>query len=219
VGKSTQSVSLVSPARPGEVPKIRHAGRDQALARDEVGFPAFVDEPNGRLFIAHIETQTSRDPEMTNRMLARYPAIWRWAAERREFKDAYIRPTVLYLGSARWKPKTVIDEFKLRFEHGFVAARDLDPDPLLASDNLGDVAFAVLCRGGNRPVALRRTIERIVAAPAEERRVTAGSLVALSDLRGIGDAALLGDKAAPKVRAVAVEKPATLPPRLRWPSR
>ncbi len=155
---------------------------------DEVDFLAFVEEPYGRPFIAHVETQTSRDPEMTNRMLARYAAIWRWAAERREFKDAYIRPTVLYFGSARWKPKTVIDEFNLRFEHGFISAGDIDPGPLLESGNLGDAVFSVLCRGGKRPGVVRRAIERIAAAPPDERFQATAALIALSDLRGIGDA-------------------------------
>lgn len=156
---------------------------------DEIDFLAYVDEPGRRPLLKHVEIRTSKDPQMTNDMLARYAAIWRWSSGRPELENAYISPMVVYLGSARWKPKTVIDESQLYFKHDFVSVRDMDPGPFLESGNLGDVAFAVLCRGGLRPNVLKKAVERIASASAEERQAAVASLVALSDLRGIGDQA------------------------------
>jgi hypothetical protein len=68
----------------------------------------------------------------------------------------------------------------------FVDARDIDPEPLLASENLGDVTFAVLCRDGKRPDVIKKILERIVAAPAAERPDGVAILSVFSDLRHIG---------------------------------
>ena len=77
-----------------------------------------------------------------------------------------IRQTVVYVGPRKWSPRTTIDEPGLRFTHDFVDARDIDPEPLLKSENLGDVAFAVLCRDGKRPDVIRKVLARIAAAVA-----------------------------------------------------
>ena len=153
---------------------------------DEIDLLAFAGESRKRHLLGHVEIQTTKDPEMSNRMLARYVAIWSWTNKRRKFADAHIRQTVVYVGSARWKPTTRIDEFNLRFSHGFIDARDLDPEPLIDSDNLGDVAFAVLCRDGKRS-GVRKAFDRIAAAPVAERTTALATLSKLSDLRGAGE--------------------------------
>lgn len=153
---------------------------------DQVGFLALANRPRKRRSLVQIELQASRDANLTTRMLSLLSAIRRWAGPQRDFEDLWPSQTVVYVGSRRWKPKTEIRDFNLRYSHGFVDARDLDPEPLLDSGNLGDVAFAVLCRGGVRS-GVRKAFERIAAAPAAERTGALLTLAGLSDLRGIGD--------------------------------
>jgi hypothetical protein len=80
----------------------------------------------------------------------------------------------------------MISEPGLRYEHGFIDARDIDPEPLLNSENLGDVTFAVLGRDGKRPDVIHKVLARIAAAPAADRPDSIATLSVLSDLRGIG---------------------------------
>jgi hypothetical protein len=151
---------------------------------DKVGFLALANRVNPSL--VHIEMQATRDPDQTTRMLTLLCAIRNWAIAQREFEEMWPRQTVVYVGSKRWKPKTEIREYNLRYSHGFVDAREIDPGPLLDSDNLGDVAFAVLCRAGQRS-GVRKAVDRIAAAPAAERTMAFATLSRLSDLRGAGE--------------------------------
>jgi hypothetical protein len=61
-----------------------------------------------------------------------------------------------------------------------------NPEPLLASANLGDVTFAVLCRDGKRADVIRRVLQRIKEAPTSERPDVIAKLSILADLRNIG---------------------------------
>ena len=72
------------------------------------------------------------------------------------------------MGPAR-SPATHIQEEGVRFDYDFVNAKTPDPEPLLASANLGDVTFAVLCREGKRADVIRRVLQRIKEAPTSER--------------------------------------------------
>lgn len=152
---------------------------------DEVGFLAVANRARNPSLV-QIEMQVTRDPELTTRMLTLLSAIRNWAMARREFEEMWPRQTVVYVGSKRWNPKTEISEYKLRYSHGFVDAREIDPEPLLESDNLGDVAFAVLCRDGRRS-GVRKALDRIAAAPSTERTSAFATLSRLSDLRGAGE--------------------------------
>jgi hypothetical protein len=153
-----------------------------------VDFLALVRAPRRRTYLAHIELQTARDPAIADRMLNYMADIrhWQSTAERRDLRGLNVVQTVVYVGAARWTPKTEIAEENLTFRYRFIDAKSIDPAPLLASENLGDVTFAVLCRDGKRPDVIRRVLERIVAAPASERSDILTKLSVLSDLRGIG---------------------------------
>jgi hypothetical protein len=152
---------------------------------DKVGFLALANWARSPSLV-QIEMQATRDPDLTTRMLTMLSAIRSWVVAQREFEDMWPCQTVVYVGSKRWKPKAEIREFNLRYSHGFVDARDIDPEPLLDSDNLGDVAFAVLCRDGKRS-GVRKALDRIAAAPAAERTKALATLSRLSDLRGAGE--------------------------------
>jgi hypothetical protein len=92
---------------------------------------------------------------MTNRMLGYLADIRQWATGTK-YKGLRVQQTVVYVGSRRWAPATQIREEGLRFDYDFVDAKTLDPEPLLASTNLGDVTFAVLCRDRKRAGVIRR---------------------------------------------------------------
>jgi hypothetical protein len=97
-----------------------------------------------------------------------------------------VQQTVIYVGPRRWSPATQIREEGLLFDYGFVDAKTLNPEPLLASTNLGDVTFAVLCSNGKRTDVIRRVLQRIKEAPTSERPDVIAKLSILADLRNIG---------------------------------
>jgi hypothetical protein len=152
----------------------------------DVDFLAVMKQGRGRPFLVHVELQTTISSAMTDRMLGYYADILDWASSRRKFRGMSIRQTVIYVGPKRWRPEITIDEPGLRYTHGFIDARDMDPKPLFDSENLADVAFAVLCRDGKRPEAIRKMLARIAAAPAAKRARGLATLNALADLRSIG---------------------------------
>lgn len=103
---------------------------------DKVGFLTLVSRARKHRSLVQIEFQAARDPNMTTRMLSLLSAIRSWATTQPEFEKRWPCQTVVYVGSKPWKSKTEINEFNLRYSHGFVDARDIDPEPLLNSDNL-----------------------------------------------------------------------------------
>jgi hypothetical protein len=160
-----------------EFPSIRKRTAD---------FLAVVKPFRKRRHLAHVELQTGPDTTMMDRML-RYSADIRfWAGSQDDLKGLSVHQTVLYIGTKSWKPRGPIDEQNLWFMPDFVDARDIDPEPLLASENLGDVTFAVLCRDGKRPDVIKKILEMIVAAPTAERPDSIAILSVFSDLRHIG---------------------------------
>jgi hypothetical protein len=157
-----------------------------SLGRRTADFLAVVKQPRKRPLLAHVELQTGPDSTMRDRML-RYSADIRiWAGSQDDLKGLSVHQTVLYVGTKKWKPRGPIDERDLWFKPDFVDARDIDPQPLLASENLGDATFAVLCRDGKRPGVVKKVLERIAAAPAADRPDGIAMLSVFSDLRHIG---------------------------------
>lgn len=153
---------------------------------DKVECLTSVKRARKRSSLVQIELQATRDPQMTTRMLTFLSAIRDWAVTQREFEGTGLLQMVVYVGSKRWKPNTEIDDPNLYYSHGFVDAKDIASEPLLDSDNLGDVAFAVLCRGGVRS-GVWKALDRIVAAPVVGRTEALATLGRVADLRGIGD--------------------------------
>lgn len=157
-----------------------------SMRKRTADFLAVVKQPRKRPLLAHVELQTGPDTTMTDRML-RYSADIRiWAGSQDDLKGLSVHQTILYVGTRSWKPRGPIDEQNLWFKPDFMDARDIDPEPLLASENLGDVTFAVLCRDGKRPDVIKRVLEKILAAPAADRPDGVAMLSVFSDLRQIG---------------------------------
>jgi hypothetical protein len=64
--------------------------------------------------------------------------------------------------------------------------REIDAEPLLASDSLGDNVVALLARFGDEREAVRRILGRIAAAGPDERGTALAELMILAGLRKIG---------------------------------
>jgi hypothetical protein len=105
-------------------------------------------------------------------MLGYLADIRQWATGTK-YKGLRVQQTVVYVGSRRWAPATQIREEGLRFDYDFVDAKTLDPEPLLASTNFGDVTFAVLCpAGGRRGFLLLADRRRTITSAAQLRTVS-----------------------------------------------
>lgn len=188
-------ITLKSVLREGRTEVLKSLGMPGAYEELSPVFPstrerrtdflAVVNTPRKKPFLAHVELQTDRDGNMTNRMLGYLAEIRQWAVGTK-YKGLRVQQTVIYVGPRRWKPDTTIREQGLRFDYEFVDAKTLDPEPLLASANLGDVTLAVLCRDGKRADVIRRVLQRIKEAPTSERPDVIAKLSILADLRNIG---------------------------------
>jgi hypothetical protein len=64
-------------------------------------FLAVVRSPRKRGFLAHVELQTDRDGNMTNRMLGYLADIRQWATDTK-YKGMRVQQTVVYVGPRRW---------------------------------------------------------------------------------------------------------------------
>lgn len=63
--------------------------------------------------------------------------------------------------------------------------RDLDGEPLLASSNVNESIFAILCRVNNAREAVVRILRQILELPAGEQREALLQLLIVSGLRGL----------------------------------
>jgi predicted transposase YdaD len=77
------------------------------------------------------------------------------------------------------------DEPALRYRYRVVDVRDLDGEPLLASGNVNESIFALLCRLDDPRGAVVQILHQIVALPAGEQREAILQLLLLSGLRGL----------------------------------
>jgi len=93
------------------------------------------------------------------------------------------RQTVIYVGERPLRMKSGIASEDLTFRFHLVDIRELDGEPLLASRNLSDNVLAVLTRLGDRPGTVRRVLQRIADAPAEQRGEAIAELSILAGLR------------------------------------
>lgn len=127
--------------------------------------------------ILHLELQTQADPRMAWRMLEYYSLI----AERHG--DQEIQQIVLALTpSAGNVPNTIVHR-RLRYDYDQENLSACDPAPLMDSDHIEDVLFAVLCRSDDIGQRIRDIIARLTGLSAHRTRDAAVQLVILSGLR------------------------------------
>jgi hypothetical protein len=149
-----------------ELPEVR------SLRVDMLGETA-----DGRL--AHIELQSTNDPDI----------IWRMAeyafAIRRRF-GRWPEQMVLYVGKAELKMQACIDEAFLTYQCRIVDIREMDAEPLLASDRLDDNVIAILAGLADDRNAVRRILQSIARSDPGARAQALADLTILAGLRKLG---------------------------------
>lgn len=126
--------------------------------------------------LVHIELQSTNDPVMALRMaeysLSIFRRFGRWPVQ-----------TVLYVGQAPMRMDSSLAGPRVRFAYNLVDVRELDGEPLLASEVLEENILAILFRLGNQRKAVRRILERIAASDVSVRATALAELTILAGLR------------------------------------
>ncbi|MGD1073001.1 MAG: DUF4351 domain-containing protein [Bryobacteraceae bacterium] len=149
-----------------ELPSVRHRRADM-----------LGETSQGRL--VHIELQSTNQARMAVRMLEYCLAI------HRKF-DRFPEQVVRYVGNAPMRMKSRLAAPRLSFDYRLVDIRDLDSEPLLASDFPEDNVIGILMRLGNEREAVRRILARIAASKPAERAHALAELTILAGLRELG---------------------------------
>jgi hypothetical protein len=131
---------------------------------------------DGRLI--HIELQSSNDSRMAFRMLEYLVSI-------EQALKRVPKQLVLYVGEAPMRMKRRIRVEGLLFTYGMRDIRELDSEPLLASESLDDNIIGILARLPDRKSAVRRVLEKIAAGDAARREAALRELAILAGLRSL----------------------------------
>jgi predicted transposase/invertase (TIGR01784 family) len=132
---------------------------------------------DGRLL--HIELQSTNDNDMALRMLEYATAI------HREFRR-FPHQIVLYVGNAPLQMKARIEGPTLTFHCRIADIRELDSEPLLASNSLEDNVIAILTRLGDKRAAVRSILANIAEQDPARRASAIEQLMILASLRKLG---------------------------------
>jgi hypothetical protein len=114
---------------------------------------------DGRLL--HIEFQSSNDPLMALRMVEYSLAI------RRKYRE-YPVQLVLYVGNQKLRMKAELRTHAMIFRYALLDIRDLDSEPLLASEGFADNLLGLLARPENIHRGLKEVLRRITKLPQAE---------------------------------------------------
>ena len=129
--------------------------------------------------LVHIELQSTNQSHMARRMME-------YAVDINRQFGRFPAQIVLYVGNAPTRMKSRMVEPWGTFEYRLVDVRELDAEPLLASDRVEENVIAVLMRLGNKIEAVRRILARIEAAEPVERGAALEELTILGGLRKLG---------------------------------
>ena len=129
--------------------------------------------------LLHLELQSTNQTHMARRMLEYSLAIHRKFHRLPE-------QIVVYVGNPPLRMKGRVSGPRLSFECRIMDIREIDSEPLLASDSLEDNVFGILARVGNQREAVRRVLRRIAAAWPSERSTALADLMVLAGLRKLG---------------------------------
>jgi len=135
--------------------------------------------------LVHIELQSRNDPDMALRMADYALDVYR------QFRR-FPRQFVLYVGEAAPRMETTLAGESVSFGYRLVDIRDLDAEPLLASELLEDNIVAVLMRLGNERQAVRRILQNIAESEPARRGIALRELAILAGLRNLG--AVVGEE-------------------------
>ena len=150
----------------GELPVVEEREADILLGLSD-----------GSLF--HIEFQSTNDGHMPFRM-GSYGLL---AA--RKYRRNSIRQVVIYMGSAPMRMKDRLDLGGIQVAYRLVDIREFEASELMMSDNPGDVALALLARGGEE--RLGDIIRRACELPEIERNRVLTQMGILAGLRQMSE--------------------------------
>ena len=160
------------------VPKMQ-----QTVIERETDTVAEIETVEGKRFIVHIEWQSSNDPRMASRM-AMYDLMLN------QTYGMEVMGAVLYLGNDPLRMNREHSFFDFRYQCKMIDVRQLDPEIFLASDNAGEIIFAILTGEGGleqKEVTIRKIFAKLQLLYADDRAmllVKIKQLEMLSLLRG-----------------------------------
>ena len=96
--------------------------------------------PGGRAcrrLLAHLELQGRNESDLPRRVAEYYLGLHR-------LLDAHVEPIVLYVGKEPLRMPALFATPRMHFEFQLLDIREIDGEPLLASDDLGDNIMATL---------------------------------------------------------------------------
>lgn len=93
----------------------------------------------------------------------------------------HVVQTVLYLGQEPLRLETGYCTPSMDFRFAIIPLREMDAEPLLASEDWADIALALLARG-DREKALRVAVSRLRLMGREDRAWASGTLLLLSGI-------------------------------------
>lgn len=126
--------------------------------------------------LVHIEVQSQNDPDMPLRMAEYALGILRTFA-------SLPRQIVLYVGYEPLRmPDRLIGE-DIQFRYRAVDIRELDAEPLIESERVGDNVLAILARLRAQATDVKRILDRIAGAPVSQRERALRQLTILAGLR------------------------------------
>lgn len=125
----------------------------------------------------HVELQVDNEVGFAVRMLCYYAYLIRAYRQ-------HVVQVVLYIGREPLRMEPSYFSPSIDFRFSIVNVRELDPAPLLASEDWADNALALLAKGDPMR-ALEAVIPRLRALQAADRHAAASTLVLLSGIIGI----------------------------------
>ncbi len=129
--------------------------------------------------ILHVELQVDNDPTMPWRMLQYY-----WLL-RSNYRDHVVVQAVVYVGNARLRMSSEIDEGSLQFRYSLVDIRQFSGEVFLQSPSSSERALALLCPVPDARETIARVLRSWAEVPFDERNNLLETLVILSGLRGL----------------------------------
>lgn len=127
----------------------------------------------------HVEFQVANEVGFGLRMFAYYAYLLC-------AYDQHVVQTVLYLGQEPLRLDTGYSTPSMNFRFEIINLRELEAEPLLASDDWADIALALLAKG-DRERALAVAVARLRQMQREERAWASGTLLLLSGILKIED--------------------------------
>jgi hypothetical protein len=130
---------------------------------------------NGTL--RHVEVQVKNDPVMARRQAEYYLGFHRLLGE-------HVEQIVLYMGREPLRMRPVFETPAMRYEFQLLDIREVDGEPLLASEDWGDNILALLTQVDQERV-LQRVEQQLRKLKGEEQETAARLFVIISGIIGL----------------------------------